>query len=163
MNWTGRTATPADPTGERGPLHPASPARIRGAVPTGLAEQSAHRRGWLVRRALMVADLLGLAAAFSISEAIYRGVPSPANSLGTGSEYVAFFAVLPLWVVAAKIYGLYDRDEARADHSTADDIVGVFHLVTIVAWLLFAGAYMTGVAQPAFTKVVTFWALAIPS
>jgi exopolysaccharide biosynthesis polyprenyl glycosylphosphotransferase len=121
-----------------------------------------RRRGWLVRRALLCADLLGLTLAFTISEELYKGIPSSANSLGTVSEYAVFFLVLPLWVVAAKLYGLYDRDDSRATHNTADDVVRVFHLVTIVAWLLVAGAYLTGVASPAFTKVITFWMLAIP-
>jgi exopolysaccharide biosynthesis polyprenyl glycosylphosphotransferase len=161
MSWPGPAATPVGSAGERelpGGLVPESVS----SQAIALDEQSAGRRGWLVRRALVCADLLGLAGAFALSEAIYRGVPNQGNALGTGSEYLVFFASLPLWIVAAKIYGLYDRDESRADHSTADDIVRVFHLVTIVAWLLVAGAYLTGIAQPAFTKVATFWALAIP-
>ena len=40
----------------------------------------------------------------------------------------------------AKLYGLYDRDEERTDHSTVDDLVGVFHLVTVGTWLFFAFA-----------------------
>ena len=52
-----------------------------------------------------------------------------------------FVVSLPVWVVAAKIYGLYDRDEERTDHSTVDDLVGVFHLVTVGVWLLYAGAW----------------------
>ena len=35
--------------------------------------------------------------------------------------------------------GLYDRDGERTDHSTADDIVGVF-VVTAATWVLFATA-----------------------
>jgi exopolysaccharide biosynthesis polyprenyl glycosylphosphotransferase len=121
-----------------------------------------RRRGWLVRRALMCADLVGLSIAFVLSEAVYEGIASNANSLDTTAEYISFFAVLPLWVVAAKLYGLYDRDESHANHVTSDDIVRVFHLVTIVAWLLLVGGYVTHVASPAFTKVVTFWMLSIP-
>ena len=40
--------------------------------------------------------------------------------------------------MVARLHGLYDRDEERADHPTIDDVVGVFHLVTICTWLLFA-------------------------
>ena len=61
----------------------------------------------------------------------------------------------------ANLYRLYDHDETRADHSTVDEIVGVFHLVTVGAWLLFAGAWFTGLADPNLTKITTFWALAI--
>ena len=52
--------------------------------------------------------------------------------------FVFFLISLPAWVVAAKLYGLYDRDEERTDHSTTDDVVGVFHLVTVGAWVLSA-------------------------
>ncbi len=38
-----------------------------------------------------------------------------------------------LWVVAAKLFGLYRDDEARADHSTLDDLARVFLLVTVGA------------------------------
>ena len=121
-----------------------------------------RRRGRLVRRALMWADVVGLTAAFTLSEAVYRPSADQLNRFGTAAEYAVFFAAIPFWLVVARLYGLYDRDESRANHSTVDDIVGVFHLVTIVAWLLLAGAYLTGLAQPALTKVVTFWLLAVP-
>jgi len=120
------------------------------------------RRGWLVRRALMYADLLGLTLAFALSETLYAPAAGQVNRLGVNGEYVVFLASIPFWLVAAKLYGLYDRDESRANHTTADDVVGVFHLVTIVSWLLVAGAYLTGVANPAFTKVLTFWLVAVP-
>jgi exopolysaccharide biosynthesis polyprenyl glycosylphosphotransferase len=120
------------------------------------------RRRSLVRRALMYADLAGLAIAFLLSEVLYTPAPGQINRLGISGEYVVFLASIPLWVVAARLYGLYDRDESRANHTTADDVLGVFHLVTIVSWLLVAGAYLTGVANPAFTKVVTFWLVAVP-
>jgi exopolysaccharide biosynthesis polyprenyl glycosylphosphotransferase len=121
-----------------------------------------RRRGWLVRRALMWADLLGLLIAFSLSELLFTAGSSNLSRLNTSMEFVLFLGTLPAWFVVAKLYGLYDRDESRANHTTTDDIVGVFHLVTIGAWLLLAGAFVTDVASPAFTKVVLFWALAIP-
>jgi exopolysaccharide biosynthesis polyprenyl glycosylphosphotransferase len=121
-----------------------------------------RRRGWLVRRALMWADLLGLSLAFALSELLFSGGPSNLSRLGTTMEFVLFFVTLPAWVVVARLYGLYDRDESRANHTTTDDIVGVFHLVTIGAWLLMAAVFVTHLATPAFTKVVTFWAIAVP-
>ena len=97
-----------------------------------------RRRGWLVRRALMWADLVGLGSAFALSELLFTAGGSNLSKLDTTMEFVLFFATLPVWLVVAKMYGLYDRDESRANHTTTDDIVGVFHLVTIVAWLLLA-------------------------
>jgi exopolysaccharide biosynthesis polyprenyl glycosylphosphotransferase len=74
---------------------------------------------------------------------------------------LAFFLSLPVWVVGAKLYGLYDRDEERTDHTTVDDFPGVFHLVTVGVWLFVAAAWITGLADPDLLKLVTFWAVAI--
>ncbi len=43
---------------------------------------------------------------------------------------------------------LYDRDEARTDHSSVDDMVGIFNMVTVGAWGFFALAWLTGFAHP---------------
>jgi exopolysaccharide biosynthesis polyprenyl glycosylphosphotransferase len=121
-----------------------------------------RRRGWLVRRALMWSDLLGLSLAFGLAELLFTAGQNNLSRFNTSLEFALFFATLPLWLVVGRLYGLYDRDESRANHSTTDDIVGVFHLVTIVAWLLLATAWATGLAFPAFSKVVTFWVIAVP-
>ena len=122
----------------------------------------ARRRGWLVRRALMWADVLGLFVAFGLSELLYEAAQTNLSQFGTAAEFLLFAITLPLWVVVAKLYGLYNRDESRANHTTSDDIIGVFHLVTIGAWILLASVYVTRLANPAFTKIITFWAIAIP-
>ena len=125
------------------------------------ASGSAHRRGWLVRRMLLVADLVGLSLAFVVTEVLF--VPSSADRVDPRGEWVLFFLTLPVWIVVAKLYGLYDRDEERANHSTVDEFVGVLHLVTVGAWLLVAGLWVTDVADPNVPKVATFWAAAIGS
>lgn len=68
---------------------------------------------------------------------------------------------LPCFVVAAKLYGLYDKDEERTDHSTTDDFAGVFHLVTVSAWLLYSALYITNWADPQLPKMFAFWLLAV--
>jgi exopolysaccharide biosynthesis polyprenyl glycosylphosphotransferase len=117
-------------------------------------------RGWLVRRALLLADLLGLVVAFLLAEVIFatghQKIPGNATA-----EFAVFFASLPVWVVAAKLYGLYDRDEERADHSTVDDVTGVVQIVTLGAWAFFAFASLTHVAHPDVAKLTSFWLLAI--
>jgi exopolysaccharide biosynthesis polyprenyl glycosylphosphotransferase len=120
-----------------------------------------RRRGWLVRRALALADVVGLFIAFLVAQNVFGQLISPADRIGPDAEWALFLLTLPGWIVVAKLYGLYDRDEERTDHSTVDDVVGVFHLVTVGAWLLFAGAWFTGAAAPNLPKLVTFWLLAI--
>lgn len=119
------------------------------------------RRGWLVRRALVAADLFGLSVAFATASAVFGVGGAHTNHLGQVGEYVLFALALPAWIVVARLYGLYDRDEERTDHSTVDDFSGVFHLVTVTTWLLYAVAYVTPVAKPAFPKFLVFWAAAV--
>jgi exopolysaccharide biosynthesis polyprenyl glycosylphosphotransferase len=118
------------------------------------------RRGWLVRRALVMADLVGLVGAFVTATLIFDD-PAPVDRIGTGTEILAFLLTLPLWVVVAKLYGLYDLDEERTDHSTTDDLVPVLHLVTVGTWLFFAVTSVTQSANPGFWRLFGFWILAI--
>ncbi len=120
-----------------------------------------RRRGWLVRRALLVADLIGLVVAFVVAEYTFGGAIAPGNRVDFVTEAMFFALTLPMWVVVAKLYGLYDRDEERTHHTTVDDFTGVFHLVTVGAWLVFAGARLSRVADPDLVKVGIFWATAI--
>ena len=119
-----------------------------------------HRRGWLVRRVLLAADLVGLMLAFTLAEWLVNH-RSEASLFYGGGEILAFLASLPGWIVIAKLYGLYERDEERTDHSTADDFGRVFHMVTVCTWLLWAFSRSTGVTHPTPAKLMIFWVAAI--
>jgi exopolysaccharide biosynthesis polyprenyl glycosylphosphotransferase len=133
----------------------------RDALEARRASPSIHPRAWLVRRALVAADLVGLSIAFVAAELVVGSSVDLEDPVGIRTELYLFLATLPAWLLVANLYRLYEHDETRADHSTVDDIVGVFHLVTVGAWLLFAGAWLTGLADPNLTKIAIFWALAI--
>jgi exopolysaccharide biosynthesis polyprenyl glycosylphosphotransferase len=120
------------------------------------------RRGWLVRRMLLAADLIALSAAFAIVEAGFRD-RQIVGHVGIGVETAIFLGLLPAWVLAAKLYGLYDRDEERATYSTADEVVSVFHLVTVGVWLFYATSWLVGLSNPDQAKLATFWFLALVS
>jgi exopolysaccharide biosynthesis polyprenyl glycosylphosphotransferase len=124
---------------------------------------SVNRRGWLIRRAFLIADLLGLLIAFGIAQLIAGGPATPSDRVGSQGELLLFLLTLPGWVVVAKLNGLYVRDEERADHSTSDDFVGVFHLITVGVWLFAVLAWLTDLAHPQLSKLVVFWLLAIAS
>jgi exopolysaccharide biosynthesis polyprenyl glycosylphosphotransferase len=118
------------------------------------------RRGWLMRRLLLVADVLGLV----ISYVVAVGVATPgasADRVGPAWEIVLFVATIPLWVLLARVYGLYDRDEERTDHSTVDDVVGVVQVVTLGTWSFLVLTHLTGLPYPNLTRLVVFWFLAI--
>jgi exopolysaccharide biosynthesis polyprenyl glycosylphosphotransferase len=122
--------------------------------------QSSRRRGWLVRRALAIADVLGLTSAFALAESLFP--ISAAEGVQAGWEVTLFVVTtLPVWVVAGRLYGLYDRDEERAHHTTTDDLAGVFQLTTLGAWLFVVAVWTTGVGDPDLSRVIAFWALAI--
>jgi exopolysaccharide biosynthesis polyprenyl glycosylphosphotransferase len=122
---------------------------------------SGMRRRSIIRRSLAAADLVGLAIAFVASQLLFGLDSSASNRFDLVDEFSIFAATLPVWLLVARLYGLYDRDEERTDHSTVDDFVGVLHLVTIGAWLFVGLAWITKSADPNMPKVMTFWALAI--
>jgi exopolysaccharide biosynthesis polyprenyl glycosylphosphotransferase len=116
------------------------------------------RRGWLVRRALLAADISGLVLSFGLATLI---VGAAHDGLTLRAEAALLLAALPAWVVLAKLHGLYDADESHADHTTVDDVVGVFHVCTAGVWLVYLGAAATGLAVPSLPKLILFWASAL--
>jgi exopolysaccharide biosynthesis polyprenyl glycosylphosphotransferase len=124
------------------------------------SEERPRRRGWLVRRMLAAADLIGITASFLLSFVLFSG-NGPRNAVSDQIEIAIFVLSLPAWLVVAKLYGLYDADEERTDHSTADELIGVFHLVTIGSWLFFGAAAYTNLADPSLPRLFSFWGLAI--
>ena len=87
-------------------------------------------------------------------------VATGAGGLAT-EELVAFVALVPLWVVGAKLFGLYGADEQRIDHSTVDEIVAVVLLDTVASWALVAAAYLAGRLDTLAGDVVLFWLVAL--
>ncbi len=138
---------------------PALDARTA-AVVERLHESGGRKgRGWLVRRALALADVAGLTLAFGLTLSL--AATEGRDLIQDRYEFLIFSLSLPLWIAVARVYGLYSDDEERNDHSTADDLVGVFHLVTVGSWLLFVSATVTDAANPSVERIVSFWLLAI--
>jgi exopolysaccharide biosynthesis polyprenyl glycosylphosphotransferase len=107
-----------------------------------------------VRRALLAADVGALTVAFAVAKLIM--------SSGGGDvrlEVEMLVLTVLVWVLAAKLYGLYEHDEEQVDHSTLDEIVGVFHLVTLGAWFYFVAAWVAGVSDQHVSRLVVFWVL----
>ena len=117
----------------------------------------------LVRRALIVADVVGLALAFLVTELIFGTSDLPDRPRRHhATEYLLFLATLPGWVVVAKLYRLYDNDDERTDHTTIEDFVGVFHLVTVGTWRrLRRGVGSRAAAEPECRVLVAFWLLGV--
>lgn len=141
-------------------LAPGLDAQTINVIERHRSGQMIEGRGWLVRRALAIADMVGLFVGFLVAMVWWGGAPV-GDHVANGLELFIFGLSLPVWILAANLYGLYSSDEERTDHSTADDLVGVFHLVTVGSWVLFLGITFTNVADPSLQRLITFWLLAI--
>jgi exopolysaccharide biosynthesis polyprenyl glycosylphosphotransferase len=115
-----------------------------------------RNRGWFIRRLLAVADVVAVLVAFAIAELLVRP-----RGVDLGAELFAL--TLPLWIVGAKLFGLYDHDEERPVHSTADELAAIFHLVTTAVWFYASLAWVTGLATPNVPRLAVFWLVAIAS
>jgi exopolysaccharide biosynthesis polyprenyl glycosylphosphotransferase len=102
---------------------------------------------------LLLADTVALAAAVLTIALIWRTITG-------GTEILLFVVAAPTWMLAAKLHGLYDRDDERADNSTVDDLVGVFHVATIVVWVSLVTGLLTGFVNADLPELVAFWAIA---
>src|SRR4029077_10884608 len=67
-----------------------------------------RRRGWFVSRSLLLADITGLMIAFMLAQALYPIRTHPGGTLTQLNYFLVFVLSLPVWVVAARLYGLYD-------------------------------------------------------
>jgi exopolysaccharide biosynthesis polyprenyl glycosylphosphotransferase len=112
-----------------------------------------RRRGWFMPRMLLMADTAALAAAVLVVTAVW-------STLTAEADILLLLVAIPTWMLVAKLHGLYDRDEERADNSTVDDLVGVFHVVTIVVWVSLVTALLTGTVSADASQLVAFWAIA---
>jgi exopolysaccharide biosynthesis polyprenyl glycosylphosphotransferase len=108
---------------------------------------------------LLAADVLSLMLAFVLTQ--YISGARDAGQVSVRKEFLLFLLVLPGWALAAKLYGLYDRDEERTDHSTGDDLVGVFNVISIGSWGFVVAAALTGLADVNLPKILVFWGLAV--
>ena len=119
-----------------------------------IARHPRSRRGRLIMRMLIGADVVGVGLAFLAVGLLWRG-----NESVTAQDLKLFALSVPCWILVARLHGLYRRDEERADHCTTDDIVGVFHVVTICAWLLLIASRLVGFGGPGVLKSRRFGCL----
>jgi exopolysaccharide biosynthesis polyprenyl glycosylphosphotransferase len=116
------------------------------------------RRRVIIRPALVTADLLGLGFAYVLANLLWAGGDGP---LGSSRELTLFVLTLPGWVLVAELHGLYRLDVESVGHATADEVVGVFHLVTVGVWLLVVLSRLEGHDAPAILAMALLWSLAV--
>ncbi len=68
------------------------------------SEAGADRgRGWLLHRALLVADLCGLGLAFFLAQLFFEPPGSTRDVVSPGVEALVFALSLPIWILIAKL------------------------------------------------------------
>ncbi len=87
------------------------------------------RRDALFRRMLLAADVIAIAGTFLV-----------VTQLSSRSLQLTWLSIvgLPLLLIGAKLFGLYDRDETLLRKTTLDEVPKLFHLATLcalTAWL----------------------------
>jgi exopolysaccharide biosynthesis polyprenyl glycosylphosphotransferase len=117
-------ATPPRPAGLDGQRHADAfePAQTK-------AQKASDHRDWLFRRMLVLADIGAIVGAFALT------VELSSRSL---QITWASIAGLPILLLGAKLYGLYDRDEVLLRKTTLDEAPKLFQVATLcalVAWL----------------------------
>jgi exopolysaccharide biosynthesis polyprenyl glycosylphosphotransferase len=121
----------------------ATPASRRSPALRVAARDAFHRRS------LAVADALAAVLAFVV----------PLGLLSDDEIRLTSLAIVPLVILAAKLVGLYDRDELLIHKTTADEVPAVFQLATVtslVAWLLDSALIEGSLAKG---QVVLLWSL----
>lgn len=115
---------------ERGPTR--SAALISAPVEAELLSSRLGHRDRVFRRALALADSLGLLVTIAVSAVVvgHRGdIPALLFLMAL---------TLPAWVLTFKLYGLYERPLKRINHSVLDDLPRLFHAL-LVGGLAFWG------------------------
>jgi exopolysaccharide biosynthesis polyprenyl glycosylphosphotransferase len=138
---------------------PGVPGSVQEApAPPGRVIRSRHRdRDFALRRALLVADLVGLWLALALAMAL-----SPIRD-HPFTESLWIVPVLPLWALLFWAYRLYGRPIRRFEPTHLEDLPTLFHalIVGILGlWLYYK--FVPPVEQLRFERVVIFGATALP-
>lgn len=152
-------------------LHPSAPTLTttveppedNGTVLPVLQLNLARHPRWLVWVALASADLVALVAAFLVAHWIFSQSPVETN---VDAFERLFVLTLPVWFVALKLTGLYNRDFEYIGHSTLDEFPKLLQVSTMGVWSLLLLTWAFGRSVPSFGAVVFLWvgiALGIPT
>ena len=114
-------------------------------------------RGALVRRALLGADVSALLLTFACVELLGRST----LHLELGYRVLGYAVAGVGVLLALALYGLYGRDEVRADHTTPDDVPHVFQAATTAGLVSCAVAQGLGHAAEVVPVVLIAWPLLI--
>jgi exopolysaccharide biosynthesis polyprenyl glycosylphosphotransferase len=139
-----------DPFGELIDIRRRDRAAHRVVVSTDSeAVRDARRRERTYRRLLAMADVLVAALAVFVS----------IDLIGGYSLRPAYLLVAPLIVLAAKLGGLYDKDELVIEHSTLNELPRLVNLAAMSALLFWLARHYLVVGAPSTKSLLALWLL----
>jgi exopolysaccharide biosynthesis polyprenyl glycosylphosphotransferase len=112
------------------------------------------RRDAIFRRMLLVADVVAVVGAFALTMALTPGSPALTWMCVGG---------LPVVLLGAKLFGLYDRDEMLIRKTTLDEAPRLFHMATLcalVTWLA-DGVFAKGALHRGGALLLWVWLTAL--
>jgi exopolysaccharide biosynthesis polyprenyl glycosylphosphotransferase len=112
------------------------------------------RRGFILRRLLLLADAAALCVAVVIVEAFGGLVPQSHRSLALDLSF--FLVMVPAWLLLLRAYGLYHVDSRRADHGVAEEIAPMLQMTALAGWSLLLALSALGVGDVVLTSLVLF-------
>jgi exopolysaccharide biosynthesis polyprenyl glycosylphosphotransferase len=115
--------------------------RRRAGLPRHLADDALRRR--------MLATV----------DAIAVLVATAASGIGEWEVATAFWAaaLLPVWIVLAKLHGLYDRDDAAVRHLTVDELGSLLTWATVGTALTTPRLALTPTGAPSLGTAARMW------
>lgn len=132
-------------------ISPPSPALTESIVRSGYRD-----RDFILRRGLLVADMLGLWLALTIAVVICGNRDRPEDAS------LWFLSTLPVWVLLFRAYGLYGRPTRRFEPTHLDDASSLVHALVIGAaasWLLLQ---LLPIRKLDGEEIIVFVLLALP-
>ena len=133
--------------------NPAFDAEVLRAGDLSQPTARTRRRRSLVRRSLLVADLISLVTVLLLVEAYAVGTAGVTGATKVG----VYMSILVIVIGTMGMYGLYGRDETRADHTTVDDLSAVFHAITVCAVAAAGISSLAGDAASVVPAVCVGW------
>jgi len=150
---SGSKTAPAHALGAAAP--PAPEATVSAAP--GL---SSDRRGYLLRRLLLGADVLALLGA---STAVLAYGRFPTAGEGGPALHDVPLAVLGVfaWILLVRAHGLYHVGSRRVEHGVTEELGPILQLVTLASFLAFIALSVAGLASLTAGQCLVFWATAL--
>ena len=113
------------------------------------AVRDGRRRERIYRRMLVASDAITAAGAGLIAIEL----------LGGYQLRPLYLLVVPLMVLAAKVGGLYDKDELVIDHSTLNELPRLLNLATMFALLVWLARHYVVLGAPTTLNLLMLWVL----